>query len=241
MIRSFLITFVLLSSWPISATPSPQKEAWSFGISSLKHSLKARGGVEYIGPAAGLQIGYGRISDYWFTNASVDILLGPYQPTQSGQIDVDYSGTGITLEAGLSAHSANIRSADGGYGFVMGLNYGDTVGRNSGINRKSSSTNASFAGEGDETLLDEYSQRVTYFALSPQIFFSWLQPPRPIGNTPELLTTRIEGYMLTLGGLIPLSANYAVRYTTKSNQSARENGSLYGYSITAGFKILLGP
>ncbi len=239
MTRFFWLILIIVIP---KATAQPvQSDVWTIGLTSVKHSLKAKDGIEFIGPAAALQIGYGSIGDYWFANGYVDILLGPYQPTQGGQMDVDYTGTGLSVEAGLSAHSNNIRSPDGGYGFVMGFNYGDTQGRGTGISRKSRRAPAFGFVTQESAGLDEYSQRVTYFALAPQIFFSWLGQPRPIGNTPELLATRIEGYMLTIGGIIPLSANYSVRYATDNNESVRKHGSLYGYSMTASFRIVLGP
>jgi hypothetical protein len=88
--------------------------------------------------------------------------------------------------------------------------------------------------------------RVNNLSLLPAIFLSWLAPPRPRGNTPELLMTRLEGYFLTLGMAMPLLSSYSARYTVRPEPGQPappqklEKGELRGYSILMSFTAMLG-
>src|SRR5690606_38917285 len=95
-------------------------------------------------------------------------------------------------------------------GFALGLSYADMVGRSIGKNRKETGHPVS-----NSELVDDYTMRVTNFSLLPAVFFSWLEEARPRGNTPELLTTRLDGYMLTIGIAMPLLISYQASYTKR--------------------------
>ena len=220
---------------PITAPSNAPKEdkgnVWSFGLTGMRHSLKAGDGNELLGNSGAIQLGTGYISASWYSDVSLDILLGPYEPTREKQLNVDYVGTGLTAFAGFSAQTKNLRSAEGGYGFALGLSYADSVGRSVGRNRK----------EGRSSdLIDNYSMRVTAFSLIPAIFFSWLREARPNGNTPELLETRVEGYFLTIGMAMPLLSSYSAKYDKRDGEPVTEKGQLRGYSLVITLKAMLG-
>lgn len=217
---------------PSNAKTEDKGNVWSFGLTGMRHSLKAGNGEEFLGNAAAIQLGTGYISNSWYADVSLDILLGPYEPTHDKQLNVDYVGTGVTAFAGFSAQTKNLRSAEGGYGFALGLSYADTVGRSVGRNRKE--------GHGDD-LVDNYTMRATNLSLIPAIFFSWLREARPDGNTPELLETRVEGYFLTIGMAMPMLSSYTARYNRRdSGEPVRQKGRLRGYSILIGLTSMLG-
>src|SRR5690606_19285590 len=115
--------------------PKPREDAFSVGLMGLRHSLKTGDGNEMIGNAAAIQLGKSYIAPTWFWNASLDIHLGPYEPTRGRQLDVDFFGTGLSVWGGTSAQNSNLRSLEGGYGFALGLSYADVVGRSIGRNR----------------------------------------------------------------------------------------------------------
>lgn len=235
--------------------PGVRKTAVLVGVTGSRHSLKGSDN-ELLGSAGAIQIGTGYIDENWYASLSLDVVLGPFEPTLGNQLNVDYSGTGLTLWTGVSAQTMNLRSPEGGYGFALGLSYMDIIGRSVGKNRKMRNDQK----DGEQELIDNYIMRVNSLAVIPALFFSWLAPPRPRGNTPELLTTRIDGYFLTIGGALPLLSHYNARYerlknhTHKTsaatdgnstqmqdkNTSTTEKGALAGYSIIISFTAMLG-
>lgn len=236
---------------PVPLPPQLKKDApakpvkrtvWSIGVAGERHSLKAGDGNELLGNAAEVQLGSGYLSQSWYLLGTLDILLGPYEPTRDRQLNVDYVGTGLTIWTGFSAQTMDLRSSEGGYGFALGLSYADMVGRAVGRNRKDSGERQADGQplEEDKGLIDTYAMRITNFSLLPAIFFSWLDPARPQGNSPELLATRVEGYLLTLGVAMPLQVSYQAKYETFDGESHTETGQLRGYSIMASLTALLG-
>ncbi len=231
---------------PSNAHPEVKSNVWSFGIAGERHSLKAGNGNELLGNSGAIQLGTGYISSSWYADVSLDILLGPYEPTREKQLNVDYVGTGLSFFTGFSAQTKDLRSAEGGYGFALGLTYADIVGRSIGRNRKEGQES------GNANLIDNYVMHVTNFSLVPAIFFSWLKEARPNGNTPELLETRVEGYFLTIGMAMPLLTAYQAQYDVRGDVGAadpsatgdlthvREKGQLRGYSLVISLKAMLG-
>lgn len=253
----FLLTFLAMnaSADPLAGPPAKtaggitepgvRKSAVLVGVSGWRHSLKGDDN-ELIGSAGDLQLGTGYIDENWYASLSLDILLGPYEPIRSNQLNIDFTGTGFTAWAGFSAQTLNLRSPEGGYGFALGLSYLDIVGRSIGKNRRNRPEDNGL----DQ--IDKYIMRVNSLALMPALFFSWLAQPRPRGNTPELLATRLDGYFLTIGGALPLSSHYNVRFQTRPQapdsqlplrtqaKTESQKGSLAGYSIVISFTAMLG-
>lgn len=248
-IRSLLsIAFVFLFSLPALAVEykkghfkEKQRSAWSFGLRGYRHSLKAGDGNSMLGNASAVAVGYGYISDIWYFCGTVDILLGPYQPSREEQLNTDFEGTGFTLWSGFSAQNLNLRSQEGGYGFALGFGYQDIVGRSYGKNRIEETA------ADDKELIDNYTLRITNFSLIPAIFFSWLGEERTAGNKPADLITSLEGYFLTLGMAMPLQVSYSAKYESRQSgnteagrQKNTEKGLLTGYSIILEFSSFLG-
>jgi hypothetical protein len=230
------------------APSGPRKSVWSVGLTGQRHSLKSGIDDDLLGNSALVQLGTGRIAESWYANASLDIILGPYEPTRQKQLNVDFVGTGLTVWTGFSAQTLDLRSQAGGYGFALGLSYADIVGRSQGSNRALVDCGPdpkSGCEDANARLIDQYQMRVTNLAVQPAIFFSWLSAARPEGNNPALLATRLEGYFLTVGLAIPLIANYQVKYTTLGSrhepaESGTAKGRLRGYSLVVGLTAMLG-
>ena len=84
---------VMLLSSPVMADDSikgsgVRNNVWSVGMTGKRHSLKAGDGNELLGNSAAVQLGKGYISESWYASLSLDILLGPYEPTRNGQLNV---------------------------------------------------------------------------------------------------------------------------------------------------------
>jgi hypothetical protein len=219
-----------------------KRNVYSVGVQGEKHSLKAGDGNELTGNSASVQLGTGYIADKWYTTVSLDIILGPYEPVRNRELNSDFVGTGLTWFSGISAQTQNLRSPEGGYGFALGLSYADIIGRTvSGRSQDSRS------GKKSETI-DNYIMRVNKFSMMPAVFFSWLKDARPKGNSPELLTTRLEGYLLTIGVAIPLLTTYSAKYTVRDesqtelapSREQKDSGQLRGYSVLLALTSFLG-
>jgi len=223
-----------------------RRSVFSIGIQGDKHDLKAGNGDELIGNSAAVQLGTGYIADKWYMSLSLDIILGPYEPVRNKELNTDFVGTGLTWFTGISAQTQNLRSPAGSYGFALGLSYADIVGRTVASRNRDTRAGPNDSGE----TIDDYIMRVNRFSMIPAIFFSWLKSARPAGNSPELLTTRLEGYLLTIGVAIPLITTYSSRYSVRDNDATEEStkaarngndsGQLRGYSVLCSLTAFLG-
>lgn len=218
-----------------------RRTMWVFGLSGQKMTLKSGEEYEILGNQAAIQIGTSYFANHWYILGTADIILGPYEPAHNQQIDVDFFGTGITTWLGFSAQTLDIRSSAGGYGFALGLTYGDLVGRSYALNRKDSGARLpdGSPSSDNEGLIESYSMRITHFSLSPGLFFSWLEEKRPLGNSKELLTTRIEGSLLTIGLAVPLDTTYSAKSVLTNKSTERSTGRLRGYSILVTWSTIL--
>ncbi len=213
-----------------------RSRVWSFSLTGKRHSWKSNQNNELLGNVAEVQIANGYLDRSWYVMASIDIILGPYAPSRGRQANLDYYGTGFTAWWGFSTQVGDLRSKDDGYGFALGLNYADIVGRNNSVGEKQ-------LGNRTEKITS-YQTRVASISLMPAIFFCWLNEGRPVGNKPELLSTRIEGYILLAGLALPIDARYQSRYeytdSGGNHFTGREKGRFKGYSVFVSLQTLLG-
>lgn len=227
------MSFLLCFSWQ-SANANDLQESksgvWSFGLAASQVNLKSGEGEELTGFRSTSQLGWGHLGETWYGFVSLDILAGPYETAQQSKLLVDYAGTGVSAGIALSADNQSLRTKEGNYGFLLSLHYADITGRSI----KTAAGSASSVGE-----ISNLQARVQNFSILPAIFFCWLQPARPRGNTPELLMTRIEGYFLSIGLSTPFQANYAVSYQ-KDNEIISNKVTLRGYSAIISLTALIG-
>ena len=226
----------VLAAPAYSAAAKDQGQVWTFGLTGLRQSLKTDNDNELIGNSGQLQIGGGYVAKHWYYTISADIIQGPYEPTYKRQLNVEYSGYGATVWSAFSAQNVDLRSTEGGYGFALGVSYGATTGRMNGKNRQDSGQNTAQ----DRSLTNDYTMQVSNLSLLPAIFFSWLAPARPVGNTPELLATRIEGYVLLIGAATPVITTYDAIATGGDGVAHHDHGNLNGYSILISLQALFG-
>ena len=227
--------------------PPVRNNVWTVSVSGFRHNLKSADDNEIIGRAGSVSLGMGYIAKSWVTSGTLDFIMGPYEPSRSNEVDVDFSGTGATAWWGYSAQTLDLRSVDGGYGFALGISYSDTIGRAVGRNRQSPQN--PYAAE-NEGRIDDYFIQVNSVSVIPALFFTWLAPARSRGNAPDLLTTRLEGWFLTIGAGMPIDASYKAKYSKRAkpdpesfstgSERVKEKGKLTGYSILISLSGLLG-
>lgn len=249
----------MASDWKPRRTPAdaePRNTAFSIGVSEIQYAMRSGEELNLLGGGNTINLGYGYISHNWFLNFSIDIYSGPYQAPNQQASKLDFSGTGFSVTLNHSAENTSIRSFEGNYGFSIGLSYTDIVGRAPGERRQTLEDQST-------RTVDKYVMRANNFTLVPGIFFAWLEKSRPPGNSPELLKTRLEGYLLSLGFALPLRARYTVRYdqintveaTSGEDEgvdsdvdttelpgltSVKEKGHLSGYAVLIAFTAFLG-
>jgi len=226
----------LLALVPSLGMAEEQAKVWTFGVTGLRQSLKTGNDNELIGNSGELQIGGGYVATHWYYTISADIIQGPYEPTYQRQLNVEYSGYGATMWSAFSAQNVDLRSIEGGYGFALGVSYATTTGYMNGRNRLDSGKNTN----DDRRLVGEYKMHVNNLSLLPAIFFSWLSPSRPAGNTPDLLATRVEGYVLLIGAAAPILTTYDAIGTSSDGIAHHDHGNLNGYSLLISLQALLG-
>jgi len=258
LLRNLLIPILVIWTFPANGkTSNPvdmsvtsespiRNNFWTFGLSGTRHTLRAGDGNELTGNTVDVSFGTGILRHMWYSYGTVDILLGPFEPTREKQLDVDYQGTGITYWWGYSAQELDLRHPEGGYGFTMGIKYADIAGRSIGRNRREKGLRSNIENEHQ---ISDYRMRITTFSLIPAIFFCWLKESRATGNSRELLRTRVEGYFLTLGLSLPVLSTYRAQYTSREkgdlgelnvDKNHKETGEMDGFSILINFTSLLG-
>ena len=250
---------------PHEGPPEGQIEAefknnfWSVSLTGERFTLKSDAQYELLGNSGGVAAGYGYIRGRWFLSGEGEFLVGPFDPGYRPTPNVDYQGTAFQIWWGYSAEEPNLRHPDGGYGFILGLNYKDIVGRSVDPDSNRDTPDTWFKMR--ERF--NYSIRTGSLSVTPGIFFCWLKEPRSVRS--KDLTTRIEGYLLTLSYSMPLYARYLSRYSEwefKNSLLQRQDpektedfrvpaegihairkktgGKLKGHSIAIRFQALLG-
>jgi hypothetical protein len=214
-----------------------QHNTWDIGLSASRYEFQdSKNSI--IGNSGAFQIGRGWIGDRWRFGATVDILMGPYTEIRSECVRTDFFGTGLSATSYFSV-TGPLRSPSGSWGLSAGATYFDIVGR--------SVQNGD--ADKDGNVITNLTMRASTFMATAGIFRAWMVPKRPEGNTPDLLLTRIEGYMLGISGAYPIQSSYSVKYDIKNQgasgptgepRSRSDRGDLEGYSISATFSAMLG-
>jgi hypothetical protein len=243
----FLTCFLLFAPWSSSFAEDTRKATWVVGSSVMRHSLQAGPSHELVGKAGQVSLGGGWISQRWLTSVTLDILMGPWEPSSAQSLDVDWSGTGGTWWTGWSARNLDLRSPQGSYGVGLGLNYADMVGRSIGRNRRDPGDPSDPRAVG---IVDNYVMRVNNLGVSAALFFTWLAPARPQGNSPELLKTRLEGSVLWIGATVPVASSWNAAFDRRIapategfptvKEQVRERGRLKGWTVFASIQAGLG-
>jgi hypothetical protein len=222
----------------------PKRAIWSFGLQGVHYKLKGEGDVALSGTGGSVSLGRGYTGDSWYGAAQVEFLLGPYSVIRDGQFDAEFSGTGFSLRSAYALYPwADLRNSSGTLLAGIGVRYTDQIGKSVGRNRRDTGS----LKDNNAALPERFRVAANILYLTPTIAYASFKPSRPDGNSPELLTTRVEGQEVSFGVSIPIYAQFkAVSYeipeqsATASHQDIKWQGTLKGTAFTLGWTLYLG-
>ena len=223
-----LLIFLLISGVVSSSVQAdaPEKNAsfrkstFHLGLTQAQYALTGKEDTSLIGNSSIVNLGGGFIHEKYFHLYSLNVILGPYQPLSESHARLDFSGTGFSTTWGWT-WSPSLRAKSHVFGVLMGAQYVDIVGRSVGTRREETGT------------ISQLVTQIYDFAVVPGFFYANLKPPRPIGNEPENLVTRLEGLIISLGVAFPIQADFTQEYlrrdnTTGSTEKVKSRGKLDG-------------
>ncbi len=204
--------------------PPPRTGAWSLGLDARQMAITPNDRrYKQRGVSPDINLGYVYVSQQWFSITSAHLVLGPTSQHFPDSPPIDYDGYGFSTIFGYSF--SDLRRPSGDFGAELGLEAFGIVGRSF---RKQTLAN------GSDT--DGWVMRTNWTALTPALFATFLKPARPQGNRPEWLVTRIEGYHVSLGLVIPVQHSWDLRYE-RDGVSLGDRGSWKGimglFSVSA--------
>lgn len=220
---------------------------WSFGLTNQYQNLSNTsmdGIIE--GRSSIMRFGAGYVHRKSLQFLNLDIHVGPFHAEQSDVAAIDFSGTGMTYQFGYTFADQGMRGPTGSYGVSVGLAYFDVVGRSIGKSQQqiAQSRNPSDRQDQNFTFNRNHVIHVSGFMITTGLFYSDLKTARPSGNTPELLSTRFEGFIATLGWAFPVYSTHNSTYervTTSGDVSpVSERDSLQGGALMMTITGLLG-
>jgi len=238
--RTFLLLAIGLATQYsyVARANEDRNDVWEVGLNFQRLQLKDDKN-NLVGNGGTFQVGMGRIIGPWQLSLVADIVLGPFTSLRKERVKTDFYGTGGTLSARYTFGHKGARAIRG-LGLSLKLAYADIVGRSI---QNSTRTD-------DHREVSDLSMRTSIFMGYAGVFISWIEESRPTGNTAQLLTTRVEGYILSCDFGYPLKSSYSTTYHETeyeegsdeviSTQKKRERGAHNGYSIRATLTILLG-
>ncbi|MBC7661141.1 MAG: hypothetical protein H7249_15695 [Chitinophagaceae bacterium] len=180
----------------------PRTGAWTLGFDFRQLNIKPDDGrykEHKISPD--VNVGYVTIRNTWWFMGRVHLVFGPTSEHFPNSPTLDTSGYGYSFTYGKSLFG-DLRKSSGDYGAELGLEAFQVVGRS--FESKTLS---------DGSLSSGWVMRTSWTALSPALYATFLQPSRPQGNRPEWLVTRIEGYRVSLGVVIPVQTSWDLSWT----------------------------
>lgn len=222
---------------------------WSLSLQAMQYGFASGGGEEFQGFGTVFSIGRGFIYDTWWLDISVDVYSGPWVDLDSGQLEQNTLGGGLSVWAGYSLYASPLRSQSFAQfkvktqrsesaqqqakpskpllnqplaiGLGLGLRLAQISTESLGLNRRSySSTPPGSADAVEPLIVDRYNLQASMILLEPEVFFGWLQPGRPKGSASNLLRTRIEGVFVHAGISLPVRVSYRLEEESRGRPSS---------------------
>lgn len=153
------------------------------------------------GLEADINFGYVYVANSWWGTVRGHVPFAPTSQYYDESPPIDYEGYGVSTTFGKTLSASSLRQASGDYGVEVGLEIFQLVGR-------------SFRRQvlPDRSISEAWVIRTGWTAITPAFSATFLKPARPQGNRPEWLMTRIEGYHVSLGVVIPVQKTLDVRW-----------------------------
>lgn len=201
-----------------------KENVWSLGLGG-QHFFYRLKDERLDGAAAVFEVGFGKVQNRLKYHGSFDIILGPYTKLFSERVPTDFFGTGF--KGRIAYALLPYRGGPWGLDVGIGLSYIDMVGRSVGTSSRDGET------------IESLTMKIASFSSLAGIGFHSFEDARTLGNDPNNLLTRIEGYSVQLDFCYPIKATYKTRLAlSESNQA--NSGDVIGYSILVSGAIYLG-
>jgi hypothetical protein len=223
-------SFAQTPSTPVplpSEAPSftPREHAWTFGTSLRRLDIETDYDYKIHALAPYVDIGRGWVRPSWWSHVELNLMLGPNGQHLPDSPPLDFIGTGLRMRAGHTLPGQLLRKPKGDWGLELGLEYNEWIARS-----------YSDRTLGDGSLSNSWVVRSRWIFIQPALFYSLWQPPRPQGNKPEWITTRIEGLVFSLGLSIPIQSEMQASYIRAGEKigfTGRWRGTLAFLSLTS--------
>lgn len=192
--------FPKLTPEQIAALPA-RDSAWSIGFDARQLNVTPNDRrYKQRSTAPDINVGYVHIDESWWVMARGHLPFGPTSQRYPDSPPLDFEGYGISTTYGHS-FSGHLRDPSGDYGAEIGLEVFELVGR-------------SFRRQvlPDNSVSNAWVMKTRWTALTPALTATFLKPSRPQGSRPEWLMTRIEGYRLSAGIVIPVQNSWDLRW-----------------------------
>jgi hypothetical protein len=184
------------------------------------------------GQSSQVGVGYSYYGHSLRAGIAGGFLLGPYEQAEQNSIQVDLSGTSIELYVNYLLLGK--RGSEHAWGIGSSTAYSDLVGR-AKTGRKADDPSIRFS---------DYATRLRLYSSTFEVNLSFLREPRPLGNQPNDLVTRLEGSMFSIGIEYPWRIDYKTTYVLDGpqigNQVISKEGRMQGMAIYGGISLILG-
>lgn len=225
-------------------TRPPRIHFWALEMGVNQFNFTAPDDSKVAGLGASFALGYGRIHENSWVNASYHFFNGPWESARNHTFDVDSSGSLVDVEYGRAFPGFSLRSNSSPFLAISG-GYLAMSTKNIGSNRK----NTIDPNEKSNFYLEQdFKTTVEALVMTPTVGWNWVKPARPSGNEPELLMTRIESSYLKLGAEVPLYSKSRVKVLKRSSSDTLSQtptqhtttGAMTGYSLIMTGGVWLG-
>jgi hypothetical protein len=243
---------ILALGWAgITSKPSNAEElrrsTWTFGLKAVSYQLSSAADSAMIGLGGAVELGYGFLGDNWYWLGAASMISGPFDPVRREQLSLDFTGTGVNVIAAFAPFQSNIRSSRFSFSLFSGIDMIDVIGRSAGRTDFRSNEEVSIDNQETSSIVRQvrsYNMQVNQFSIPIGIAVAALAPARPVGNSPALLKTQLDGILTMIGVSVPVSARYRSRYDQKFGdadyQTSQKKGRLSGVSYYISLTSLIG-
>jgi len=211
---------------PSGATSfTPREHAWSIGVSLRRLDIKADYDYKLSALAPNIDIGRGWVRPAWWSLVEISLMLGPNSQRLPDSPPLDFIGTGFRFRAGHALPGRLLRKPGGDLGLELGVEYNEWIAR--------SYQDRSLS---DSSVSSSWVVRSRWIFVQPALFYSIWQAPRPQGQRPEWITTRIEGVVFSLGLSVPVQSQMQASYVKggeKQSVTDHWQGTLVFLSVTS--------
>jgi hypothetical protein len=220
-------------------TLAQDRSTWNFSLRPSYMKFDADENDQMHGTNISIDIGYGRLKKQWVSQVAISFIAGPFEPTTDSERKVDFTGTGLNIHTAYLFRTLGSTYDSPRLGLQLGLLYRNVIGRSVSTSEPYVETVFdSLEDDASSTIaINDYVWQVNDISLGMGIVFCRLKIPRPVGTTPELQLTRVEGLIGSVNISQPLTGYYRTSFRRSVNDGPEETFSHKGTS--KGFTVYL--